>query len=142
MKISAKSDYACRSLLELSLHWPSDVPLQVNEIAERQSIPIKFLIHILISLKQAGFVKSTRGKRGGYILAKPPTEIRLNDIWKRLEGENISSGGVLKKRGHPDVLAGVWDEVENGISSIMRGITFEDICNRARANNKNFSYEI
>ena len=142
MKISAKSDYACKSLLELSLHWPNQVPLQINEIAERQKIPIKFLIHILIHLKQAGLVKSTRGKRGGYVLAKPPGEIRLSDIWRNLEGENPPATETLKKKANQDIMAAVWNEVENGVSGIMRSINFEDICNRARANNKNFMYEI
>ena len=48
MKIIAKTDYACRALLELSLHWPKQEPLQVTAIADNQQIPIKFLIHILI----------------------------------------------------------------------------------------------
>ena len=48
MKISARTDYTCRVILALSLNWPSNNQMRVNEIVERQKIPIKFLIHILI----------------------------------------------------------------------------------------------
>jgi len=140
MKVSAKSNYACRSLLELSLHWPDESPLQVGDIAERQGIPIKFLIHILINLKQAGFVKSTRGKRGGYVLAKPPAEIKLSDIWRNLEGSSISA--PMSKRKSQDVITLIWSEVETAVSGFMHNISFEDICNRVRTNHKNFVYEI
>jgi len=141
MRISAKADYACRSLLELALHWPNQVPLQVNEIAQRQGIPLKFLIHILINLKHSGLVKSTRGKRGGYSLAKAPAEIKLGDILRSLEGESPSAA-TLKKKANQDVMTVVWGEVDNAVSGIMRNISFEDICNRARTNNMNFVYEI
>ena len=142
MRISAKADYACRSLLELALHWPNQVPLQVNEIAQRQGIPLKFLIHILINLKHSGLVKSTRGKRGGYILAKAPAEIKLGDILRSIEGENLSAATTSKKKANQDVMAVVWGEVDSAVSGIMRNISFEDICNRARTNNMNFVYEI
>lgn len=69
MKISAKIDYACRALLiELGLHWPDNRPMQVSAIAKRQKIPMNFLVHILITLKELGYVDSIRGKSGGYVL--------------------------------------------------------------------------
>ena len=77
MRISAKIDYACRALLELSLHWPNNIPLQINTIAQNQQMPVKFLTQILLQLKQIGYVQSVRGKKGGYLLAKAPQKIRL-----------------------------------------------------------------
>jgi Rrf2 family protein len=70
MKLSAKSDYALRAILELSLHWPKNEPLSLTTIAKRQQIPLKFLSHILLHLKDIGLVHSLRGKEGGYLLAK------------------------------------------------------------------------
>ena len=90
MKISAKIDYACRALLELSLHWPSQEPLQVDQIAQRQRVPVKFLTQILIHLKQVGYVESVRGKKGGYLLRKLPKEIKLNDIMENFNDTNNS----------------------------------------------------
>ena len=142
MKISAKIDYACRSLLELALRWPNQIPLQVSEIAQRQSIPMKFLIHILISLKQMGLVKSMRGKRGGYVLVKSPAEIRLGDLMMHFSGvSELNPQRSNQSKGH-SVMSLVWQEVDEAVSGIMRNINFEDICNRVRATDKNFMYEI
>src|SRR2546427_7062657 len=100
MKISAKIDYACRALIELALHWPDRTPLQIRTIAKRQKIPIKFLVHILIHLKQLGLTQSVRGKSGGYVLAQSPTNIKLNMIIKSFGGLGYSS--VDEKAKHPD----------------------------------------
>ena len=84
MKISAKMDYACRALLELALHWPDLTPMQISEIAKRQEIPIKFLVHIMIHLKERGYVNSVRGNKGGYLLAKAPAEIHFGEVIENL----------------------------------------------------------
>ena len=52
MRVSAKCDYACKALLELALHWPNKEPVQIHEISEKQDIPIKYLVQILIQLKR------------------------------------------------------------------------------------------
>ena len=142
MKISAKTDYACRALLELALHWPNQIPLQVNEIAERQSIPIKFLVHILISLKQTGFVKSIRGKKGGYVLAKSPKDIRLNDVLMNFGGSEHSVLAHPTKQENGSAMAFIWQETNEAIAKFMKSINFDDICSRVRASGKVLSYEI
>ncbi len=142
MKISARADYACRSLFELALHWPSETPLQVGEIAIRQKIPIKFLIHILISLKQLGLVKSVRGKKGGYVLAKPPAEIKLNDLMGSFSGESAANGQSTASIPSTNIMAVIWQEVDTAVTKITKSISFEDICNRAHAKGKTFQYDI
>jgi Rrf2 family transcriptional regulator, cysteine metabolism repressor len=77
MRISARVSYACYALLELSMHWPEDNPVQIHQIAKKQSIPIKYLILILLQLKQLGLIRSIRGKKGGYLLARAPNTITL-----------------------------------------------------------------
>src|SRR6267142_1058623 len=99
MKISAKIDYACRALLELGLHWPNTTPMQVGAIAKHQKIPMNFLVHILITLKEAGYVDSIRGKSGGYVLIKAPQDIRLGDVIKNFGGLGLSDG-PRKKNTH------------------------------------------
>ena len=91
MKISAKIDYACRALLELALHWPNSTPMQVAAIAKRQRIPMNFLVHILITLKELGYVDSVRGKNGGYVLVKHPQDVRLSAVIKNFGGLGLSS---------------------------------------------------
>ena len=142
MKISAKTDYACRSILELALHWPNDYPLQVNEISRRQQIPIKFLIHILIYLKEHGFVKSTRGKKGGYVLAKPPSEIRLSDLIKNFENSERRNVSHPERNNPGGIMDSVWEEVDMKLSNVLKGINFESLSERARDSQQSFVYEI
>jgi len=124
------------------LHWPNQSPLQVNEIAQRQDIPIKFLVHILIGLKHMGLVKSARGKKGGYLLAKAPSEINLSYLLTGLDeaGNMNSSGNRKSENGH--VMDLVWQEIDEAVIGIMQRINFEDICKRARASGKVLVYEI
>ena len=85
MKLSKKSEYALRALLELTLvHGTST--LQRHEIANRQHIPVEFLEQILLALKRAGFLSSRRGMKGGYTLIKSPQDITLGQVIRVLDG--------------------------------------------------------
>ena len=127
MKISAKIDYACRALLELSLHWPNQEPMQVEQIAQRQRIPVKFLTQILIHLKQVGYVESVRGKKGGYLLRKLPREIKLNNIMEKFQDANNSRD----EKSNP-IFNPIWREVNQEFLKTMEKFNFEDICDRKR----------
>jgi len=142
MKVSAKIDYACRALLELAVHWPDATPLQISAIAKRQKIPMKYLVHILIALKELGYVESTRGKSGGYILTKPPKEIKLGAIVKNFGGLGYSENETLKIRKSTHVIDSVWKEVEESIFSSIDMINFEVLCNRHRIAGQTLTYEI
>lgn len=137
MKISAKADYACRALMELSLHWPDTKVRQVADIGRRQKIPDKFLVHILIELKGLGYVDSTRGKSGGYYLTAAPDKIKLKDIIRHFGG--VESG---KKTGTQDVLALIWKDIDAAVLKALENITFETICNRHRTHGKAITYDI
>ena len=66
MRISAKTEYACIAVMELGNCYGDGDPVRVRDIAERHGIPSRFLVQILLQLKAAGFVASTRGASGGY----------------------------------------------------------------------------
>ena len=130
MKLSAKTEYACRALLELALHWPHSSPLQIAAIADKQHIPMKFLPHILIELKQLGYVDSSRGKMGGYLLSKSPEDIKLSDVVQAFsEGPSKPSNRQRKLTG---ILDSIWQEIENATRKHMSSINFEEICDRER----------
>lgn len=137
MKISAKIDYACRALLELSLHWPNQEPLQVEQIAQRQRVPVKFLTQILIHLKQVGYVESVRGKNGGYLLRKLPREIKLNDIMENFQDTNNSRD----EKSNP-IFSPIWREVNQEFLKTMEKFNFEDICNRKRQSDNTLTFQI
>ena len=75
MKLTYKGDYALKAVLYLAERYGNG-PVTIHEISKHLDIPIKFLEQILLDLKRGGFVDSRRGKIGGYILSKPPSEIK------------------------------------------------------------------
>src|SRR3989337_1992087 len=85
MRISTKGDYAARALQELSMHYDRG-PLQIDAIAERQEIPVRYLEQLLLILKRAGYLESKRGVKGGYYLAKHPHQITLGEIIRLMYG--------------------------------------------------------
>ena len=85
MKISKKAEYAMRAVIGIARN-PRNVPLQISELSNSESIPIKFLEQILLSLKKAGILRSKRGANGGYSLEKNPSEISLGSILEIIDG--------------------------------------------------------
>lgn len=123
MKLSSKSRYGVQAVFDIAFHTEGRAA-QIKEIAERQSIPPRFLEQIFQDLKRAGLVGSRRGPRGGYQLARDPREIRLGDIVRALEGPialvREGDGEVPKKRGArpaaPVVEQSVTDEAFDALS--------------------------
>jgi len=95
MKLSKKSAYGLRALLELTLAHGSTM-LQRQDIASRQHIPIEFLEQILLSLKRAGLLASQRGAKESYTLVKPPKDISLSHVIRILDGPLAPIGCVSK----------------------------------------------
>ncbi len=87
MKLSKRGEYALRALIDLGiaseLGWPM---LQVSELAAKEKLPIKFLEQIFAQLKAAGYVKSRRGKFGGYSLARPMKRIKFGAVIRLIDG--------------------------------------------------------
>jgi Rrf2 family protein len=140
MRISARCDYACKALLELALHWPSKAPIQVHAISEKQDIPMKYLVQILLQLKRMGLVESIRGKQGGYILAKTPNRISLGEVMREIGGPLLPVVNSAAKVG--SVFATIWNEVEEAMAKVLDKITFEDISNKAKGIHGAIIYQI
>ncbi len=86
MKISAKTEYACLAVLALARLGPDDPPIRIREISEGHGIPERYLVQILLQLKGAGLVTSTRGASGGYRLARPASSISLGEVLTAIDG--------------------------------------------------------
>ena len=91
MRISAKSDYALRALLELAAH--PDELVSSEHLANSQNIPHKFLEAIMSELRRTSFVVSQRGTGGGHRLERPASEIALADVLRTLNGPLVSVRG-------------------------------------------------
>ena len=133
VKVSTRGDYASRALLSLALH-DGNGPTSVRDIAERTGLPQPYLEQILLALKGAGLVKSKRGVGGGYVLAKPPTEISLAQIVSAVDGP-IQAGdfgephtdGACDHEGQCVLLA-IWADVGATLRSMLSGYTLHDLC--------------
>ncbi|MBL8013372.1 MAG: Rrf2 family transcriptional regulator [Candidatus Omnitrophica bacterium] len=124
MKISAKTDYACRALLELALSWPKTDPVPIALIAKNQEIPIRFLTHILVELKTMGLVDSLRGQKGGYVLIKSPKDITIKKIVEQFSDIHSKSGRL---NGSKDVFVGIWIEAQKHYFDYLERMDFEEI---------------
>ncbi len=146
MKITYKGDYALKAMLDLSFNYEKPV-LTIHELARHADIPIKFLEQVLLELKQGGFVESRRGKVGGYRLAKHPSEIKVGDIVRFIDGP-LEPIACVEKRysGCKDLsccaFREIWQRVAGAISGIVDHITFEEMANKIKAQQEALVYSI
>ncbi len=122
-------------MVDLALHGGEE-PVQLKEIAEREQISEKYLERLMSMMKGAGFVRSVRGARGGYLLAKPVGEVNLREVVNALEGslapvECVADAQVCQ-RSELCVTRDVWGEIQDVIYSVLESITLEDLCQRKR----------
>ena len=141
MKVSAKTEYACLAMLELAARYGSNEPVRIRTIADEHGIPSRFLVQILLQLKGAGFVTSTRGASGGYQLVKPPDEISLGEVMSVIEGadEPITTSASSESRS-AKVLQKTWQEVADVERQALQAITFADLVERARRTAEHMYY--
>ncbi len=85
MKLSHRAEYALLALIHLAENYRNEL-CKISDIAMEKHIPRKFLEQILIVLNRAGYVRSRKGSRGGYMLAKPPNEITLAEVIRLIDG--------------------------------------------------------
>jgi len=125
MKISAKAEYACLAILALAHRQQVDAPIRIREISEEYEIPERYLVQILLQLKGAGLVTSTRGAAGGYRLAKPPESITLSEVLQAIDGPDNATRDI--NRPAHQVLAAVWEDVRNAERSVLERTTIAQL---------------
>ncbi len=86
MELSAKSEYALRALIEMAAAHDRSEPMRIREVADRQQIPDRYLEQLLAVLRRNGLVRSQRGAKGGYLLAREPWQISVLEIIRSIEG--------------------------------------------------------
>jgi Rrf2 family protein len=130
VRITAKADYAVRAALELAAA-PDGEPVKGEQLADSQKIPLQFLEHILLELKHARLIRSKRGARGGYWLAKPPDDITVADVIRAVEGPlaNIhdSAPEETDYPGAAESLRDVWIAVRANLRAVLEQVTLADI---------------
>jgi len=129
MRISAKSDYAMRAMLELAT--AADPPVKGERIADAQAIPLKFLENIMIDLRHAGLVVSQRGPEGGYRLDRPASEITAADVIRAVDGPLAAVRGERPESmdygGPAEALQTVWIALRSSVRGVLENVTLADI---------------
>jgi Rrf2 family protein len=134
MKISAKSEYACLAVLALAQRGRGSSPVRIREISEAYAIPERYLVQILLQLKGAGLVSSTRGASGGYRLARNAAAISLSEILDAIDAPVTPlRDPVTESRLSTSVLATVWEDVRAAERAVLRQTTVEQLAERCAA---------
>lgn len=131
MNLSAKVEYACIAVLELANQFGGGEPVRLRAIAEAHGIPSPFLVQIMLQLKAAGLVESTRGAAGGYRLTREPSKISLAEVKEVIEG---GAGGAVSNLADATtatrVLLDAWKRIDDAEREMLSEITFGQLVER------------
>ncbi|MGD0235218.1 MAG: RrF2 family transcriptional regulator, partial [Syntrophorhabdales bacterium] len=131
MKISTKGRYGLRAMMDIAMYGQNGLPVLLPDIVKRQDISGKYLEQIFSTLHGAGLVNTVRGRKGGYLLTRPPHKIRLKEIITVLEGPCILVDCVTDQAACPksDKCAArdIWTLLSNKMDELLTGFTLADI---------------
>ncbi|WP_414579265.1 RrF2 family transcriptional regulator [Anabaena sp. CCY 9402-a] len=130
MELSCKSEYAILALLEMATHYESGEPMQIRQIAAQQKIPDRYLEQLLATLRRGGILKSQRGSKGGYFLAREPRKITLFEILECLEGLDVrtSENNGNSKTLDNAVIEEIWQEACQAANFVLQNYSLQDLC--------------
>ena len=125
MRISARAEYACLTIIELARSQGLGRPMRAREIAKSQDIPECYLVQILLQLKSAGLVRSLRGSAGGYALMKDAAAITLAEVIFNIDGP----GEPLRKStsSAANMLNGALERARDAERVVLSGVTFVEL---------------
>jgi Rrf2 family protein len=124
--MTVKLEYACRALVQLAKRYEGSGVTSIEELANLEKIPAKYLAQILSELRNGGLVESRRGKQGGYLLARSPDQISISDVISLIESEMFSeSSRVSGDSG--EAIAKAWAEIQERFEEIVRSITLAEL---------------
>ena len=138
MKISTKGRYALRMLIELAAHQETGF-VSLKEISERQNISKKYLELIVPMLNKSGILRTNRGNKGGYMLAKSPAECTVGDVLRATEG-SLAPVSCLEypvndcPRADCCETLYIWEGLAKTVSDYLDSITLQDVLDRRTSN--------
>lgn len=132
MKLSTRGRYGLKAMFDLSINYGKG-PISLNVISERQNISLNYLEQLMSQLKKAQLVESVRGKQGGYLLAKDPSQISVGDVLIVLEGE-LAPTDCVKEFTEDEctnadycVTRIIYDKIKKSIDAVVYSITLQDM---------------
>ncbi|NER39689.1 MAG: Rrf2 family transcriptional regulator [Oscillatoria sp. SIO1A7] len=132
VEISCKSEYALLAMLELAVRYQQGEPLQIRQIASMQNIPDRYLEQVLAALRRGGLIRSQRGAKGGYFLAREPWQITLLEVIGCIEGWDLEgkNGQENPHTIETALVRDVWQEARQAFQSVLQNQTLQDLCDR------------
>jgi Rrf2 family protein len=132
VELSCKSEYAILALLEMATHYQNGEPMQIRQIANQQNIPDRYLEQLLATLRRGGIIKSQRGSKGGYLLAREPRKITVLDILECLEGLDIkiAEDNTNPKTADSGIIDEIWQEARQAANLVLEKYSLEDLCEK------------
>jgi Rrf2 family protein len=133
MRLSTRSRYGTRLILELALKY-NQGPVYLKEISTSQKLSLKYLGQLIIPLKIAGIIKSSRGAHGGYYLAKSPESIKMSEVIRALEGpvylvECLENPDVCERQKNCATRF-FWNEINDVLHKTLEDMTIGDMVNK------------
>lgn len=139
MRLTTKSRYGAKMFLDIALHC-GDGPVRIGDISKRQGISVKYLEKLIRLLKDAKYVKSKRGPRGGHLITRPLSEISVGDIVRVLEGRRQLDDFLGEYNGDVSkdmcVTRRIWHEASQAMFEKLDSIFFSELVDEARSCNR------
>ncbi|BAY08350.1 BadM/Rrf2 family transcriptional regulator [Calothrix sp. NIES-2098] len=116
----------------MATNYQSGEPMQIRQIAAQQNIPDRYLEQLLATLRRGGIIKSQRGSKGGYLLAREPKKITLFEILECLEGLDIQAnqGEINRRTVDGGAIAEIWQEACQAANSVFQKYSLQDLCDK------------
>jgi len=140
MKLSTRTRYGTRALLELALRRGEE-PVFLKDIASQQQISLQYLEHLIAPLIAGGIIRTTKGPKGGVSLVKEPKDIRLSEITQLLEGsvapvECVSNPDVCE-RSELCATRDIWTKLKDAMNDVLETTTLQDLVEKQKEKDRN-----
>ena len=141
MNLSAKTEYACVAVMELAARFDSGELARIKDIAAAHGIPSRFLVQILLQLKSAGYVESTRGAAGGYRLSKDPADLTLGEVMAVIDGNSdCVRSNINGQTPATTTLLSAWQQACDAQQEVLHAATFADLLQQMRGRTADMYY--
>lgn len=127
LELSGRTRYALMAMLELASIYDTGETLQIRQIAALQNIPDRYLEQLLATLRRGGLISSERGKKGGYLLSRPPWKITLLEIVNCMEGGDSTENNDEGESVSVQAISTVWQTVKKAADDVLEKNSLQDL---------------
>lgn len=134
MRFNTRGCYALRLMTDITRHGGASEPVPLRDVARRQHISRLYLSQLAVPLRHAALLKSVWGNKGGFVLGRPPGEIRALDVVEAIDGpigvlNCVQDPNVCARSPHCECLC-IWRAINEGIVKTLSGYTLADLASR------------